>query len=317
MKKISILLCSLMTISMVVWAEECKPDTMYAAMFKMAPFQLYPEGAVNGLFSVGPKHANVQVFFSKGNLQYKASQNGTAGDLTYVAADKSTKNGMWRFAEHQYDVMGANQGNLDPKSTQTEWMDLFNAGTSGYDNKYPPYFCAYYSYFTGIMANTYYDWGLYSPISNGGNRTDEWRTMTRQEWSYLFHTRPNADSLRSNGTVAGVPGYIILPDNWKTPAGLKFVAQTKDNTTNTYTASQWSVMEDAGAVFLPAGGVRIRTSSSDPLTLENVSNGYYTIASQSTTDWNCIWIRDTEYMTTPSQGRFGYSVRLVQNNIKY
>ena len=49
-----------------------------------------PEGAIDGLFSVGPEE---WVLFSKGNLQNQASM------------------GQWRFAEHQYDFVS-----LDRKS---------------------------------------------------------------------------------------------------------------------------------------------------------------------------------------------------------
>ena len=45
-----------------------------------------PEGALPGLFSVGE---GKQVYFSKGNLQYRATTR------------------TWRFAEHQYDIIGA------------------------------------------------------------------------------------------------------------------------------------------------------------------------------------------------------------------
>ena len=43
------------------------------------------QGALNGVFSVSPTK---KVVFSKGNLQYRASTN------------------TWRFAEHQYDIIG-------------------------------------------------------------------------------------------------------------------------------------------------------------------------------------------------------------------
>jgi hypothetical protein len=92
---------------------------------------------------------------------------------------------------------------------------------------------------------------------------------------YIFYNRPNAQSLFALGSVNGVNGTIILPDNWTTPDGVSFVASTtqglswggssyynsNDNnfSHNTYTAEQWQTMEQAGAVFLPASGIRSGT----------------------------------------------------------
>ena len=45
-----------------------------------------PTGYVNGLFTVNEQ--GTQVYFSQGNLQYTE--------------------GQWRFAEHQYDILGDN-----------------------------------------------------------------------------------------------------------------------------------------------------------------------------------------------------------------
>jgi hypothetical protein len=78
--------------------------------------------------------------------------------------------------------------------------------------------------------------------------------------------------------VNGVNGVILLPDNWSTPVGLSFTASTTrglewngtyyfneqaDNYThNAYTEAEWSRMESAGAVFLPAAGYREGTQVS-------------------------------------------------------
>ena len=227
-------------------------------------------GALPGEFSVS---ATKKVRFSKGNLQYQAS----------------TK--TWRFAEHQYDYIGNNNKNIS--STYTGWIDLFGWGTSGYDNtandsyakNFQPWASSkaevnstnnYYGYgpsltmtdknLTGTSAN--YDWGVYNAITNGGNAKGMWRTLTKDEWVYLLSTR--STPLRSLATVNGKKGLIILPDNWVKPSGISYTATTSDYTTNTYTAAQWTTMEDAGAVFLPAAGSRNGTSMGDVGTY-----GYY------------------------------------------
>ena len=51
---------------------------------------------------------------------------------------------------------------------------------------------------------------------------------------------------------------IILPDSWTLPDGLSFTSG-KSSWTNSYTTAEWSQMESAGAVFLPAAGIHIGT----------------------------------------------------------
>ena len=70
------------------------------------------EETVQPLFSVAEGH---QVLFSPGNLQYLAST------------------GEWRFAQHQWDVVGNAAGNTtaqaDGRDSQPYWIDLFCWGT--------------------------------------------------------------------------------------------------------------------------------------------------------------------------------------------
>ena len=174
-----------------------------------------------------------KIVFSQGNLQYV---------------------GTWQFAEHQWDCFSASQYN--------DHRDLFGWGTGDAPNK--------------VSTNngdygTFTDWGT-NAITNGGNKANVWRTLTKDEWVYLFYSRENAATLFGFGSVAGVNGLIILPDNWTTPEGASFSASTtlgltdqgsyyhngnnNNYTHNTYTAEQWAVMESSGAVFLPAAAYR-------------------------------------------------------------
>ena len=192
-----------------------------------------------GEFSVGE---NKIVRFAPGNLQYQASTD------------------TWRFAEHQYDKVG---------NDQTDWMDLFGWGTGDAPTK------------TSQNPDDYAvftDWGV-NRISNGGNQPNMWRTLTNDEWAYLFCGRENAARLFATGNVNRIPGMILLPDNWQTPAGQVFYPSTTKGLIyqadhdcfyanegggnfyhNTYTTEQWQVMEQAGAVFLPGSGVRVGTT---------------------------------------------------------
>ncbi len=212
------------------------------------------DGALPGAFSVS---ATQQVHFSQGNLQYQASTN------------------TWRFAEHQYDYVGSANSNIS--STYSGWIDLFGWGTSGWNsgaNCYHPWSISttnsdYYpggSNSNGLTgANAEADWAWHNAISNGGNATHQWRTLTSAEWDYLLNTRADAASKRGTGNIDGVGGLIILPDNWALPSGCPqfnpgFASRDWDWTHNSYTLAQWAQMEATGAVFLPAAGYRSGTS---------------------------------------------------------
>ncbi len=246
-------------------------------------------GKLPGKFSVS---ATKQVSFAMGNLQCKASTD------------------TWRFAENQYDVIG--YYNENNSATYSGWIDLFGWGTSGYDGKYP-YMTrqSNYDYGNGYsdIARTNYDWGVYNAISNGGNKAGMWRTLTYDEWSYLFKTRTNALNLRGQATVNGQTGYILLPDVWSAPSSLKFTANPDNFTTNRYSASEWSKMEAAGAVFLPCAGDRYGT------VVHGVGSYGYYWSSTASHDYNAGYFSfywDGDAGVNYSGYRYaGYSVRLA------
>ena len=182
-----------------------------------------PERILSGEFSIS---ADTKVHFSSGNLQYQAS----------------TK--TWRFAENQYDRIGEDNKNIS--DTYDGWIDLFGWGT-GNNPILTSSNDANYLNFT--------DWGV-NKISNGGNAANQWRTLTNDEWEYLYSGRTDAALLRSRATVNNVPGYIFLPDNWSLPSGMSFTADANEWTTNTFSVTGWATMEENGAVFLPTTGGR-------------------------------------------------------------
>lgn len=196
-------------------------------------------GLLPGKFSVNPIK---QVQFSQGNLQYQARTQ------------------TWRFAENQYDMIGSDNAYI--YAFYSGWIDLFGWGTGNNPTNSSMDYNDY---------STFVDWGT-NAISNGGNQTNLWRTLTKDEWVYLFYTRANAANRFGLGSVNGANGTIILPDNWSTPQGASFTPSTSKGladtgydyyesnaghfTDNTYSVEQWSKMESAGAVFLPAAGSR-------------------------------------------------------------
>ena len=192
------------------------------------------EGALNGKFTINA--SGDQIVFSKGNLQYV---------------------GTWQFATHQWDCIGDSQQADDNR-------DLFGWGTGDAPNKVST-ICEDYA--------TFHDWGA-NPITNGGNAANLWRTLTSDEWRYLFVTRNNATDLFGVGKIGNIVyGAILLPDNWTLPEGASFASASAkgytfststcdgyyegiSKTDNEYTLEQWAVMEAAGAVFLPTAGYR-------------------------------------------------------------
>ena len=259
------------------------------------------EGALSGGFTINAD--GDQIVFSQGNLQYKATTD------------------TWQFAANQYDAIGADNANI--AADYSGWIDLFGWGT-GSNPTLASTDAADYATFT--------DWGD-NAISNGGNKAGLWRTMTKDEWQYLFYTRENAAELFGLGTVNGVNGTIVLPDDWQLPVGVTFTASSTQGladyggwyydendgnhfSDNTYTAEQWANrMEPAGAVFLPCGGVRNGTDiSSVSSSGDYWSATLYDDSNQSNHAYNLLFYAKVLNSKSNhiSQDR-GMSVRLVQN----
>ena len=282
--------------------------SMYAGASPWSGFKII-EGALPGKFSIS---ASQQIRFSVGNLQYQAS------------ADK------WRFAEHQYDYVG--EGNLNKSGSYTGWIDLFGWGTGADPTLNSDYYGDYYS-FT--------DWGI-NPISNGGNTANIWRTLTQTEWAYVTCNRLNAGSLFGLGNIDGTNGAILLPDDWITPDGVTFVPGARsgglqpitnewpkfrdDEDTernhfedNTYTAEQWAIMEEAGAVFLPAAGILNQDGSYGDKSKWFNERGFYKSSTSADDVWSgqgayTLFITNREFWAANGRNRAeASSVRLVQN----
>lgn len=128
----------------------------------------------------------------------------------------------WHFAENQWTIIGNAQA--------SDNRDLFSWGTG--DNP------------DSEDYSTYTEWG--------NNIEGNWRTLTFDEWTYLFNTRTDASSKYGTATVAGVVGLILLPDNYDGTA-INTERTAWDN--NVISSSAWAAYEAAGAVFLPAAGL--------------------------------------------------------------
>lgn len=208
-------------------------------------------GCLNGVFSVSPSK---QVRFAKGNLQYQSWS------------------GSWRFADNQYDMVAS------PTQFRVGgWFSVYPGNVEGSDH----YYMGDAAY-TGWIDMFYWS----TPLSNFGiglSSIDEsdnfkdyglvfgvsstWRTLSKEEWEYLIWNRPNANNLYGTGSIVlasgdAVNGIFILPDNWVSIVGSNFNPGTSsrpdgsfdDYRQNTFSLSEWVVMEESGALFLPACG---------------------------------------------------------------
>ena len=162
---------------------------------------------------------------------------------------------------------------------------------------------------TGTYANS--DWGVYNPISNGGNESNQWRTLSKDEWGYVFDNRTTESGIRfAKANVNDVNGVILLPDDWNSSYYDLSETNVKDASyaSNTLAASDWSLLEMLGAVFLPANGYRFGTSVSSV-----GNNGYYwsTTAANSTYAYG-VYFPDTNLNPQDCSNRtYGRSIRLV------
>lgn len=245
------------------------------------------------------------VTFSSGNLQYT----------------KST--GTWSFMEHQYSTVETNADNYCSENYgDKDVVSLFGWATSGYDSKYP-YLTSTNSYTYqewggNDIAGTNYDWGVFNSANiDGIAGHTTWRTLSKEEWEYLLHTRTVSNSLIDNKRFMSALientyyGAILFPDTYIHPdgTGLSIIGS---NEYVTVPLDGWNKMENAGCIFLPAAGMRNGVN----VTNKN-SHGYYWSTTNKPDDsaWYVdIWHRYDHVAGSGWGGRFyGRSVRLVHD----
>ncbi len=246
-----------------------------------------------GVFSVS---ADKQVTFSPGNLQYTQSTN------------------TWSFASTQWEVIGADNvigGSVssDPEYGDSKYgdaladkIDLFGWSTAATN----------FGVSTSIEYNDYsgsfVDWGT-NKIGNYAPNT--WRTLTDGEWRYLRYNRTNASDLCGVAQVNGVNGLIFLPDNWTCSAGVTFKSGFHSSygteyyaAYQTFTAEQWSQLEAAGAIFLPAAGYRHGTK----VYIVQHGGRYWSATEFNSTVYNSIYACALD---------FNSDVASMSNNLRY
>lgn len=226
-----------------------------------------------------------QVCFSKGNLQYHPANN------------------EWRFAESQLDYIG--DANINISATYNGWLDLFGWSTSATN------FGVSTSTNDNDYSGDFVDWGT---NQIGSDAPNTWRTLSNDEWDYLLNTRTNADALRGVAQVNGVNGLVFLPDSWTCPEGVTFKSGfskwgvAEYGQYQTFTAEQWSLLESAGAIFLPASGLR---DGSDVRYVQNHGNYWSATEDDSFGPYYLEFVSDEAFMYFNCYD--GFSVRLVKD----
>lgn len=249
-----------------------------------------PSSVINAKFSVS---STKRVYFSKGNLQYWARYN------------------IWRFAEHQWDIVG-DANNKAISSTFDGYIDLFGWGTSGhsftsgYGSAYQPWSTSNVDTHYGPTDGTSGLTGTYTQGDWGTNIGPGWRTLTKDEWTYLFKTRTvnggtgNDHSYTIGQSLNGILGIVIYPDNY---------------TGSTYTSySNWATFESAGCVFLPASGNRSCLGNTWMYLCTGANGIYWSSTPYDAEKAYRVDFWSTGITTSEYDGRHqGCSVRLVFN----
>lgn len=103
-----------------------------------------------------------------------------------------------------------------------------------------------------------------NPNFNVEGQTNKYAVIGFDDYGHLL-ARTSTTSGASNkllygmGTVNGVKGIILLPDDWNAKKTFNYGAKKCNQ--NVFTVDQWYDMEDDGAVFLPITGVGYGVSS--------------------------------------------------------
>ena len=221
------------------------------------------------------------VYFSKGNLQYV---------------------GTWQFATNQWDYFGNSQSD--------DHRDLFGWGTGNNPNEIST---------DNSIYSSYHEWGA-NAITNGGNTTNKWRTLTRNEWQYLLFSRTTTTNLATSNArfakanVNSKNGLIIFPNHYIHPSDVTVPSNINDDSSGygtNYNTTNWAKMEAAGAAFIPNAGYRDGSTFNFSAYI-----GYYWSSTQGSTNKsaNILYISASRLITNVGADRCsGRPVRLVQN----
>lgn len=165
--------------------------------------QELPQGALPGEFTINEE--GDKVIFSMGNLAYDSETDAFA--FTSSQTDFGSYFGWGTSGYHDSADL------LNTHYLPTDDVIAYNASQTDNITGYGPSSVGTYQpdiRWNAFDANRYanYDWGIFNPITNGGNQPGIWRTLTQDEWIYvLTHHQLAWD------TINLVPGLQITADD--------------------------------------------------------------------------------------------------------
>ena len=228
--------------------------------------------ALSGSFSVSKTQ---KVHFSHGNLRYTVSS------------------GVWDFYPNQYDCASTYESNV---------ISLFNWGYNKTQSIIPDgSFTNNVSLASGNLVSEQ-DWGYHVGEKN------TWRTLTTQEWQYLFNEGAYANATRAGlyaygVTVAGKANCTVLY-----PDGFSGTKVSNGDLTSYDTASEWEAAQNEGVVCLPAVGYRSSGSVNDV----NQTATYWSSTAYDSNNAYIVYFNSTILFPGSYNNRdHGYAVRLV------
>ena len=157
---------------------------------------------------------------------------------------------------------------------------------------------------------------------NKNQEQEEPKQEEKKEWDFVINNRSTISGRRyakaqitilSYGIINGV---ILFPDNWNTstydPNSPNQSGASYES--NVISSEQWSILEKAGSVFLPAAHGRRGTWVVD----WNTFGGYWSSSYFSAYGaYSVTFFEDTSEYTLDTMGHsdrcYGHSVRLVQD----
>ncbi len=268
-----------------------------------------PDGALPGGFTVN--NDGRQIYFSKGNLQYLKTTN------------------KWQFAANQYDIVETSSMSVGENYENQDVITLFGWSASGQNHNnacYQPWSTSvnhydYYAY--GNFNKNLYDndgsadWGYSYCKQQGIESTKVWRTLSKDEFAYLFDTRTTtygSDYRYAEVKVNDVCGILLFPDEFEWMLDNDCQPTTfnspSDNWNNkNYTTTQFSTLESAGCVFLPTAGYRYST----PPTIGHVGlfGHYWSSSYRDDKIVYALYFRSDNVYISENNRFYGFSVRLV------
>lgn len=265
-----------------------------------------------------------------------ATVDETTGKVTGVAAGSAVitataNDGSGVKATCNVTVGGllAGKFKINAGGTQVQFSQgnlCYSSGTWGFfDNQY--------GYYSTYSADSWDKFGWSTAVTTYGMNTStttadysgdfvdwgnaigtDWRTLTYDDWKYLFETRAGVRFAKAQ--VNGVNGVILLPDDWATSNYALNSTNLQNSgafTDNVITLTDWTnKLEANGAVFLPAAGTRDGTAMSSTNSI-----GHYWSSTLNNTDTkkaHFVYIQSGNMNLNDSWAREkGLSVRLVRN----